>query len=121
VPVTITIPNYDALSQNMFDRMHWTSKQAAMRYAKFLTRNAVFADVSDNPQPFAVPVHLTITAYRARRLDSDNVWVKGVIDGLVWAGLLHDDSPRYVASTRTLCEKSGEEPYVTIQITTEEA
>ena len=48
---------------------------------------------------FARPVHITLTAYRTgRALDADGIApsAKAAIDGLVDAGLLPDDSPKFV-------------------------
>ena len=40
--------------------------------------------------------HVLITSYRVRLLDGDNVFGKYIIDSLVRAGLLRDDSPAWV-------------------------
>ncbi len=42
------------------------------------------------------PVDIVLTHYRKRYLDVDNFCTKWFIDGFVKAGLLHDDSPKYV-------------------------
>lgn len=47
-------------------------------------------------QAFNSPVHISVTHYRARLCDPDNLNAKGVIDGLVEAGILQDDSAAHV-------------------------
>ena len=55
------------------------------------------------------PAKIKITSYRHRLIDIDNICVKFIIDGLVEAGVLVDDSPEYVESVEILQEKSPEE------------
>lgn len=42
------------------------------------------------------PAGLVITSYRAYTADVDNISPKAIIDGLVHAGILEDDGPRFV-------------------------
>lgn len=44
------------------------------------------------------PVSIDFKAYMGRPIDCDNIWLKGIIDGLRDWGLLHNDSPQYVKS-----------------------
>ena len=55
------------------------------------------------------PAKLKITSYRNRLIDIDNICVKFVIDGLVEAGVLVDDSPEFVESVEVLQVKSKDE------------
>jgi len=47
---------------------------------------------------FDSPVRLRIISYRVRLTDADNCCAKYAIDGIVEAGILRDDSPKYVQS-----------------------
>jgi hypothetical protein len=51
-------------------------------------------------QTFDTPVHIRITHHRARLCDPDNLNAKGVIDAIVAAKILRDDSAKYVQSIR---------------------
>lgn len=51
-------------------------------------------------QTFDSPVHIRITHHRARLCDPDNLNAKGVIDAIVAAKILRDDSAKYVQSIR---------------------
>lgn len=69
-----------------------------------------------NIQPItSYPVHIKVTAYRKRVIDASNCNAKLLEDGLVKAGILKDDSPKYVDSMTTRCVKSDQE-YVEIEI-----
>ncbi len=59
---------------------------------------------------------VTITRKCKRLADYDNVWVKGILDGLVKAGLLPDDSPKYLGQTIVKQEKTKGEPETVIKI-----
>ena len=50
-----------------------------------------------NPR-FDTPVRLRVISYRVRLTDADNCCAKYAIDGIVEAGILRDDSPKYVQS-----------------------
>ena len=55
------------------------------------------------------PVRIEIISYRHRLIDIDNICVKFVIDGLVSARVLPDDSPEFVESVTVKQVKSDEE------------
>ena len=71
---------------------------------------SAYTDANDQPddeharteveqlQAFDTPVHISITHYRSRLCDPDNLNAKGVIDALVEGGLLFDDSAKEVRS-----------------------
>lgn len=40
-------------------------------------------------------VSICITSYRFRLLDERNLWDKWIVDGLVYAGIIRDDSPQW--------------------------
>lgn len=41
-------------------------------------------------------VNITVHSQRNRLTDSDGAWFKYALDSIVDAGILHDDSPKYV-------------------------
>lgn len=45
---------------------------------------------------FNSPVRITITVYRQRLCDTDNIAAKAAIDGIVRCGILLDDSAKFV-------------------------
>ena len=49
---------------------------------------------------FSAPVRITIVSYRSRLADADGVSAKAAIDGLVHAGIIEDDGPRFVKEVR---------------------
>jgi hypothetical protein len=66
------------------------------------------------------PCGLHIHSRRHRLADSDGISAKACIDGLVLAGLLEDDSPKYVKwvtySQEKISKKEDEETIITITI-----
>lgn len=84
--------------------------------AKSTHNQVAVACRQQNIQPVtSYPVHIKITAYRKSEIDSSNVTGKLLEDGLVKAGILKDDSPKYVQWMSTRCVKSDRE-YVVIEI-----
>lgn len=65
---------------------------------------------------FTSPVHINVISYRKRATDPDGVSVKAVIDGIVAAGILADDSPKQVASIRFENRKANGEEKTVIEI-----
>jgi len=51
---------------------------------------------------FDTQVRITVISYRVRFTDSDNCCSKYAIDAIVEAGILRDDSPKYVESVTHL-------------------
>ena len=58
---------------------------------------------------FDTPVHIRVISYRKLKHDPDGVSVKAVLDGIVRAGILADDSTEQVASIQFEGRKSKEE------------
>lgn len=88
---------------NSNHRGHWTipaRKRAAMRrHAGNIAQAAVRAH---GPIPGPVTLTITFDFPNQRRRDLDNIEVKGLIDGIVDAGLVTDDNAdTIVAVTRT--------------------
>lgn len=65
---------------------------------------------------FASPVIITVTSYRKRNHDTDGISVKAVLDGIVRAGILADDSAKEIKEIRFKSIKSSEEKTI-IEIT----
>lgn len=55
---------------------------------------------AEKVQRFTSPVCITIHSIRKRLADIDGISGKAVIDGLVKAGVLEDDSPKFVKEVR---------------------
>lgn len=67
---------------------------------------------------FNSPVIITITSYRKRKHDPDGISAKAVLDGLVRAGVLADDSTEEIKEIRykSKCCKNGEKEKTVIEI-----
>lgn len=111
---TITIKNYKCPSWNeLYSQKHWTKRKEMADLAHLLVYTACN---QQKVKPItSYPVHITVTAYRKREIDASNCNAKLLEDGLVHAGILKDDSPKYVDSMTTRCVKSDQE-YVEIEI-----
>ena len=90
--------------------LSFTDLEQAAGYASVVAQGAT---------PFNSPVSIHFHSTRKRLVDADSVSAKAVIDGIVHAGLLQDDSPQFVAEVSYSQEKTGkdeeEETIVTIQ------
>ena len=65
--------------------------------------------------PYNSSVSIHVHSKRQRLCDADGISAKAVIDGLVSAGILQDDSPNYVNAVSYSQEKSQiEETIITI-------
>lgn len=101
MPWTIDLPHAEVVNHN--SRGHWNRRYQSHREWK---ENTILkAKEADGRFPEA-PVTVTLECVQAdrRKRDTDN-WmagtsIKGVLDGLVAAGLLEDDSWRHVREIR---------------------
>lgn len=59
--------------------------------------------------PFDTPVRIHIHSIRKRLVDPDGISAKAAIDGIVKAGILHDDSAAEVEEVSYSQEKDSEE------------
>lgn len=88
----------EALNSN--ERLHY---QAKAKKAAALRARGQAAGARETPATIPTPAHLIVTVIPAtrRRTDPPNWWptVKPLIDGLVDAGLLPDDSSEYIWRT----------------------
>lgn len=103
----LVIPNYLPPSLNALLRVHWAQRRRLKQECKDLV--AAYAKM-DGMKPATgkrkVSLQLTLTG-RKQAFDADNIW-KAVLDALVTAGLLVDDSPKWcetgeVAQARGSC------------------
>jgi hypothetical protein len=82
-------------------------------------RRAGHAAVHPDWEPFTGTVHITafITKKRGGRYDPNNLWptIKAIVDGIVDAGLLHDDDHVHVIGPDMRHGGTGE-PSVLMQI-----
>ena len=83
---------------NANERLHWAEKARRTRIWRYTARGAVLAQAKG--ATFDVPVQITVTVHKARagRWDATNLAPTGkaLIDGLVDAGVIPDDSNEYV-------------------------
>ena len=93
--MTITIPGV-LPSSNAVLRWHWTRRARLWREWS----RAVWAATRATPRTRSVqdPVAVEVVHHRARLLDPDNAVgaVKPLLDALVAAGLVYDDSTQYL-------------------------
>jgi len=68
---------------------------------------------------FHTPVHIRIHSVRKRLCDADGISAKAAIDGIVKAGLLQDDSTKFVKEVRYSQEKTKGPEYTVITLETE--
>jgi hypothetical protein len=99
-------------SWNVLKRLHWAKWQNEVDRCKWLILEAIRPSA-----PINEPVDITVTVYYAGRPhDASNVPAKLYEDGLVAAGILHDDAPRYVRSMTTKPRIDKNHPRVEIEI-----
>ena len=77
---------------------------------EYFTRGAPVEKKTD--KRLDTPVNITVTSYRKRKHDPDGVSCKAVLDGIVRAGLLQDDSCKEVNSITFKSVLSQEEKTV---------
>jgi hypothetical protein len=112
--VTLSLENHQVISWNKFySSPHWTMRKCTADEIHQLVK---FEALGQEIPHFDKPVNITITAGKPSRLiDADNVCSKLYIDGLVHAGVILNDDPKYVSSVTTRCVK-GNINYVEIEI-----
>lgn len=92
---------------------HWRiRKQEADR-----VHMLVIAALGGRPSRITKPVEVELIAYfKGRQLDCDNLPIKLYIDGMVRAGLLANDTPRYLVGTTTRSRIDKHRPRVELII-----
>jgi hypothetical protein len=68
----------------------------------------------EETQRFASPVRIAIHSVRNRLADPDGISGKAVIDGIVGAGILSDDSPKQIEEVRFTQSKGKRERTVIV-------
>lgn len=93
MPVTIKIPK-NVMSGNTYLRLHW-AKRRNENYAWY---NSIAAEVPKQSVPPEKRRMVTITSFRRKMLDDDNLRIgcKPIVDGLKRQNLIKDDSPLWV-------------------------
>ena len=111
--LTLTIPGASLPSWNEIMRMHHFGQHSVHQ-----SWVAVVISVIDPYSPrFDKPVEICITSYQKGRLiDPDNIYAKGVIDGIK-TRMFPDDSPKWVDSVTLRSRKDKARPRVEIHIT----
>ena len=112
----LTIPRALPSWNQFYAGSHWTSRHKLARLWHALVAAQVTA-LGKHPSFGDNRVRIIITRHGARAIDPDNVCAKLVIDGLVRACVLLDDTPLYVESVTTRsCQTEHGMQYTTIEI-----
>ena len=119
-PIVLILPGHVIPSWNVVSREHW-SKTRARRKAD---AHEVWAAKCDRrrtlPEPDPPPGRrrVTITSYRRRLIDVDNLSAKAIVDSLRDNRLLVDDSPEWVEAVTVEQFKiaKGETPRTVVTI-----
>ncbi len=121
--LTFTIPSELITGLNVRDRMHWGAKH---RKQKEMNDRVYLELRSQFPRPIPKYTHASVqvTLHSRHVMDTDNLGVcrKPLHDAIVAAGLLPDDSPKYMEMEKPLFEydKYRRELEVEIKIDGEE-
>lgn len=96
----VEIPNWHAANLNTLMKCHWTKRRKLKQ--KDVDIVALYCKMYGVPQADRVVRRLRMTyiiarGSRAKWPDEDNVW-KSAKDALKRAGMIHDDSPRWLVT-----------------------
>ena len=113
----LTIPApCDWLNSNQ--RLHWTEKARRTRIWRHAAHGAVLGQ--HKGARFDVPVRITVTIHKTRagRYDVANygVTAKAIVDGLVDAGVIPDDSNEWVTGPDMRAGEKRAEPCVVVRV-----
>lgn len=119
--IEIIINNFKAPSMNELMHKHWTLHSRWMREMKALVAGETMAQVKAKDRKgnhFAGGVAVFIEAeYKgSNRRDTDNLYVKPILDGLVQAGLLKDDNCEIVKFVGISVRRNSESDRVRIVV-----
>ena len=89
--------------------MNESGNRTAVPIANMESTDANAAFSADEDTAFNTPVNIHVISYRARNHDPDGVSVKAVLDGIVAAGILADDSSKQIKKITFEGRKSKEE------------
>lgn len=117
-PATLTFVGAPTPWINANARLHWSQRAKLTRY----WRDRATVESRKQALPtYVKQVDILATFQRtdARRWDAHNLYgtVKAVIDGLVRAGVLYDDSGAYVRQVTPIAGPKASQPTLTLTIT----
>lgn len=115
--MTLTLPGKWP-SLNQYIAAERTHRMAGAKMKAEYTDIAYFACISQNLPLFKRPVKIHFVWYSTnRRMDTDNIrWCKPILDGLVLAGVLPDDSQRWVQQLSDTFLVDKDNPRVEVEI-----
>lgn len=70
----------------------------------------------DESKTFTTPVRVSFHSIRQFACDSDAVWIKAALDGIIKAGVLPDDSKEWIPERPQCTEEIGKEEKTIITI-----
>lgn len=104
---------------NSNQRLHRMVSAARIRSWRFTARDAAMAD--DHWAPFQRPVHIVCTIHKTRtgRWDAGNLYptAKAIVDGLVDAGVIPDDSNEWVTGPDMRAGEKRDTACVVVEVT----
>lgn len=104
---------------NEYIRAERANRYAASKMKRAQTERVALAAAAQGMPGFTCPVEVTITWVEPnRRRDVDNVAFakKFVLDGMVRAGVIPDDSPRYVSAISDRFAYDRSDPRVEVEV-----
>ena len=104
---------------NDYVRAERANRYAASKMKKQQTERAGIAAAEQGMPSFEGRVEIAFTWVEAdRRRDMDNVAFakKFILDGLVRAGVIRDDTPRYVAGFSDRFDYDGRDPRIEVEV-----
>jgi Holliday junction resolvase RusA-like endonuclease len=105
---------------SLYAGRHWRYRAAEARRVHDVVRYAVLEQhpgVEPFPEGQLVAIEVVVYFKTRRMLDADNICDKLIIDGLTHAGIISDDSPKYVDSVTTKSRYDKKNPRVEISVT----
>jgi Holliday junction resolvase RusA-like endonuclease len=109
----ITIKNFKCPSMNDVVRVHFIAYSKKMKMVKALVMGECLSQVpakvrKEWQKARGIQVAITGRYKGSNRRDTDNLYIKPVLDGLVAAGILSDDNCDVVSKVVLVCERNSE-------------
>ena len=98
-----------------YSGMHWTVRKEEADRVHDLVGWAVKEQCPDLKFTSRVDIHIT-AYFKGRALDADNITAKLFIDGLVHAGVIENDTRKFVRRVTTQSELDHDNPRVEIEV-----
>lgn len=95
----------------MYAGIHWTKRSKIAQE----WHDLIFYECKIQKIPKFLDAYITITSISKKPFDADNICAKVIIDGLVTAGIIEDDTPKYLKAVTTISIK-GDKELTTIEI-----